>query len=178
MGARETPLHCKQFHVLQILQSTDIDHRSNGLWGFKPTCRRVPRDGMLGLTAHSRIMGAIGPVCHSKRDLDLFYRVLFDTPTWQRDIKLVPLGWRDVNSEGQGAGFNGWSGAGNKLRIGVMRDDGVVRPVKPIRRAIEAVVVKLGSAGDVELVEFPAKWFEEGWAITVRSSHVSNRVES
>ena len=117
-------------------------------------------------------MGAIGPVCHSLRDIDLFYRVLFDTPTWQHDIKLVPLGWRSVDSDGKGAGYKGWSGEGNKLRIGVMRDDGVVRPVKPIRRAIDAAVEKLKQSGDVEVIEFPAKWFEEGWEITNKLYYV------
>lgn len=122
---------------------------------------------MLGVTAHSRVMGALGPVCHSKRDMDLFFRTLFASPSWKHDIKLVNIGWREVSREGKGAGFDGWSGQGNKLRVGVMPDDGVVRPVKPIRRAMQATVEKLKSNPEVEVVECPAKWFEESWGLTV-----------
>jgi Asp-tRNA(Asn)/Glu-tRNA(Gln) amidotransferase A subunit family amidase len=149
------------------MSPSTLADRSNGLWGFKPSTKRVPREGMLGVTSVSRISGAIGPVSHSVRDMDLFYRVLFATPSWKHDIKLVNLGWRDVSPEGKGMGFDGWSGEGNKLRVGVMRDDGVVRPVKPIRRAIDAAVAKLEASGVAEVVEFPAQFFEEGWALTV-----------
>lgn len=141
---------------------------SNGLWGFKPSSKRVPRDGVLGTTALTRIAGAIGPVAHSLQDLDLFYRVLFASPTWKHDVKLVPLGWREADKNGKGIGFEGWSGSGNKLRIGVMWDDGVVRPVKPIRRAMQAMVDKLKARNDVEVVDFPAELFEEAWKLTVR----------
>lgn len=99
--------------------------------------------------------------------MDLFYRVLFATHSWKRDIKLVPLGWREADASGRGLGFDGWSGKGNKLRVGVMRDDGVVRPVKPIRRAMDRIISKLEGRDDVELVEFPARYFEESWALTV-----------
>lgn len=122
---------------------------------------------MLGVTALSRISGAIGPVAHSRQDMDLFYRVLFATPSWKHDIKLVPLGWREVDLKGKGAGFEGWSGAGNRLRVGIMRDDGVVRPVKPIRRAIDAMVKQLEGRDDVEVVDFSAEHFEEAWKLTV-----------
>ena len=122
---------------------------------------------MLGVTAHSRVMGAIGPVCHSKRDMDLFFRTLFATPSWKHDIKLVNLGWRDVTPDGKGAGLDGWSGQGNKLRVGYMSDDGVVRPVRPIQRAMQATIEKLKGSANVEMVHFPAKLFEEGWSITV-----------
>ncbi|WWC59840.1 uncharacterized protein I303_102402 [Kwoniella dejecticola CBS 10117] len=131
-----------------------------------PTTKRVPRDGMLGVTAHSRICGSIGPVCHSVRDMDLFYKVLFEAQSWKHDIKLVPLGWRHVDTNGQGAGFDGWSGQGNTMRIGIIRDDGVVRPVAPVRRALDAVVGKLSARTDVELVEFPQLFSKEAWSIT------------
>ncbi|WVF72560.1 hypothetical protein IAT40_007377 [Kwoniella sp. CBS 6097] len=128
--------------------------------------KRVPRDGMLGVTALSRISGAIGPICHSVRDMDLFYRVLFATPSWKHDIKLVPLGWREVSEEGRGSGFVGWSGQGNKLRIGVIREDGVVRPVASIRQALDKLVKKLEIRDDVEVVEFPTKFAKEAWLLT------------
>lgn len=134
----------------------------------------MPREGIIGVTSHSRIAGAIGPVCHSLRDIDLFQRVLFTTRSWRHDIKLVPLGWRDVDANGKGAGFEGWSGAGNKLRVGVMLDDGHVRPVQPIKRALNTMIGKLSNFDKVEVEYIPGKWFAEGWKITV--SHTTLRI--
>ena len=142
---------------------------SNGLWGFKGTTKRVPRAGVDGITSHSRIAGTVGPVCHSRRDLDLWMRVLLGGQAWKRDIKLVHTPWRDAGLDGTGCGYDGWSGKGNKLRVGVMMDDGHLRPVRSITRAMEGMVARLQGFEGVEVVDMPAPegiW-EEGWKLTV-----------
>ena len=53
------------------------------------------------------------------------------------------------------------------MRVGVMRDDGVVRPVKPVRRAMDATVEALIASGKAEIVEVEPMGFEEGWELTV-----------
>jgi hypothetical protein len=51
------------------------------------------------------------------------------------------------------------------MRVGVMRDDGRVRPVSSMRRALDGVVEKL--RGSVEIVEVEPKFFEESWELVV-----------
>lgn len=59
-----------------------------------------------------------------------------------------------------------------KLRIGVLYDDGVVRPVAPVRRALDAAVAKLKAAGH-EVVEFTPFKSAENWSLIVGSSFTS-----
>lgn len=99
--------------------------------------------------------------------MDLWFKVIFDSQPWRTDITLLNLPWRPVEESGKGLGYEGWSGKGGKLRVGVMRHDGVVRPVKPIRRAIDATVEALEASGTAEFVEVEPMGFEEGWELTV-----------
>lgn len=99
--------------------------------------------------------------------MDLFFRVIFDAQPWRTDITLSNAPWRPVDENGKGLGYEGWSGEGGKLRVGVMRDDGVVRPVKPVRRAMDATVAALVKSGKAEIVEVEPMGFEEGWELTV-----------
>jgi amidase len=154
-------------HRLSDISICEILTSSNGLWGFKPTTKRIPRAGLEGITSTSRVAGTIGPVCHSVADMELFFRVIFDAQPWKTDITLVNEPWRPVEESGKGLGYEGWSGAGGKLRVGVMRDDGMVRPVKPVRRAMDATVEALVSSGLAEIVEMEPMGFEEGWELTV-----------
>lgn len=101
--------------------------------------------------------------------MDLFIRVILAAQPWKQDVTLTPLPWRDVDDRGWGAGFEGWSGRCGKLRIGVMWEDGVVRPVKPVRRALETMVRTLETHPGVELVDFVGESVAEIWSITVRS---------
>ncbi|GFZ47549.1 Putative amidase C550.07 [Saitozyma sp. JCM 24511] len=139
---------------------------NNGLWGFKPSSKRLPRGGGVGRTSVSRIAGSVGPAAHSLRDMDLFIRVILAAQPWKQDVTLTPLPWRDVDDRGWGAGFEGWSGRCGKLRIGVMWEDGVVRPVKPVRRALETMVRTLETHPGVELVDFVGESVAEIWSIT------------
>lgn len=92
-------------------------------------------------------------MAHSLRDLELFVRVVFQAEPWREDGLLMPLPWRDVSEDGSGLGLRPWQGENGKLRVGVVYDDGVVRPVKPTRRAIQDVVSKLAEYG-VEVEPF------------------------
>jgi hypothetical protein len=134
------------------------DALSNGLWGFKPSSKRLPRGG---------IVGCIGPAAHSLRDLELLVRIVLSAEPWKRDVTLVPMPWRDVDARGVGAGCEGWSGEGGRLRVGIMWEDGVVRPVRPTRRALEGMADKLRDHPRVELVDFTPEFVAEIWKITV-----------
>lgn len=155
--------------------------RSNGLWGFKSSSKRLPRDGVLGGlwggTHHARIRGCIGPLTRSLRDMELFMRVIIASECWRDDSSLLPLPWRSVTPEGEGLGYKGWSGAGTgtgeekdtkrRMRVGVIWDDGNVRPVSCIQRGMEHVVGRLKEAG-MEVVDVQPRDFKESWEIIVR----------
>ncbi|RSH85351.1 hypothetical protein EHS25_004747 [Saitozyma podzolica] len=80
--------------------------------------------------------------------------------------------WRDVDDSGRGAGFDGWSGVGGKLRVGVMWEDGVVRPVKPTRRTLQTMEDKLRRLSGVELVDFAPESVPEIWKITAQLYYI------
>lgn len=136
---------------------------SNGLWGFKSSSKRLPRDGaqggLSGGTHHARIRGCIGPLTRSRRDMELFMRTIMAAESWRDDSSLLPLPWRE------GEGEKGWSGENGRLRVGVMRTDGRVRPVGSMRRGLDGVVEAL--KGRAEIVEVESRFFEESWELVV-----------
>lgn len=147
----------------------DETDNSNGLWGFKSSSKRLPRDGLQGGlsggTHHARIRGCIGPLARSRRDMELFMRTIMEAESWKYDSSLLPLPWREVNVN------KDWSGERGKLRVGVMFTDGRCRPVSSIKRAMDSVVGAL--KGQVELVDVEPKFFEESWELVVSSLDIS-----
>ncbi|KMU88790.1 fatty-acid amide hydrolase 1 [Coccidioides immitis H538.4] len=53
---------------------------------------------------------------------------------WLKDPKCIPIPWRNVEPK-------------KKLKIGIMWDDGMVRPTPPVRRALKETAEKLQKAG-------------------------------
>jgi hypothetical protein len=96
--------------------------------------------------------------------MDLFLRTILEAESWMTDTSLLPLPWRSCE-EGRGLGYKGWSGEGGRIRVGVMRADGRVRPVSSMRRALDGLVEKL--KGSAEIVEVEPKFFEESWELVV-----------
>ena len=101
-------------------------------------------------------------------------RVIMASECWRDDSSLLPLPWRSVTPEGEGLGYKGWSGTGENdakgrkgMRVGVMWDDGHVRPVSCIQRGMEHVVGKLKEAG-MEVVDVQPRDFKESWETIVR----------
>ena len=99
--------------------------------------------------------------------MSLFFQVALDGKPWRAESALVNIPWRPVDASGKGLGFDGWSGAGGKLRVGIMWSDGHVRPVKPIHRALEAVSRALKLSGRAEVQDIEPFGFAESSALTV-----------
>lgn len=153
---------------MMLEMENSVADDSNGLWGFKSSTKRLPRDGLQGGlsggTHHARIRGCIGPLARSRRDMELFMWTIMNAESWKYDSSLLPLTWRESN-DGKGIGYKGWSGEGGKLRVGVMYTDGRCRPVSSIKRAMDSVVGALEGLG--ELVEMEPRFFEESWELVV-----------
>ncbi|KAF4457129.1 hypothetical protein F53441_917 [Fusarium austroafricanum] len=112
----------------------------NGLYGFKPTAARIPKGGMPDL-GQSLIQVSFGPICHSIEDMELLAKVINAHPYNRYDVTCTPVPWKSANP------------VAGKLRIGLMKWDGVVMPHPPVLRALNHTRKMLVEAGH-EVVDF------------------------
>lgn len=94
-------------------------------------------------------------------DMSLFMRVVLAAQPWKLSAVCLNMPWREDEVA--------FKGRGNRPRIGVMRDDGVVRPQPPMRRAMDFAVEKLKAAG-FELVEYKPYRSADSWKTIVSST--------
>jgi amidase len=121
----------------------------------------MPTHGFLGvMPGNEAIVGAAGPVARSLRDLELFKRTVLAARPWELDTSMPPMPWVPVRLE-QGAA---------PLRIGVVRDDGRVRPVRAISDALDETVQKLERQG-IEVVDFDSPDHTSHWDLLVSRTY-------
>ncbi|KAK4052154.1 hypothetical protein OIV83_002449 [Microbotryomycetes sp. JL201] len=128
-----------------------------GLYGLRPTALRVPGVATYKV-GRETIMGTAGPMAHSARDIELFMSVVLGdrNKVWLRDPNVLEMPWR-CGRRGE------WQDGSRKLRIGIMWEDGEVRPTKPIERAMRTVVQQLQKSDQVEVKDFAAYGTREAW---------------
>ncbi|BEJ08344.1 hypothetical protein CcaverHIS641_0504290 [Cutaneotrichosporon cavernicola] len=129
-----------------------------GIFSFKPSIGRVPNSGAETLSAaagYEGIISTLGPMGRSVEDLELIMRIIADAKPWEYDPVLQVKPWREVKRTG-------------KLRVGVLRDDGVVKPVGSITRALDYAVDKLKKNGNFEIVEYKPYESEKSWDIITK----------
>jgi Asp-tRNA(Asn)/Glu-tRNA(Gln) amidotransferase A subunit family amidase len=118
----------------------------NGLFGVKPSAQRVPysgqENGLAEGMAKVGIAASAGPLAHSVRDLELFFKAVGEREAWRRDPDVVPGGWESL------AGVS----RERRLRVGVVKRDGVVESHPPVLRVLDEVAGKMKSAG-IQVVE-------------------------
>lgn len=85
-----------------------------------------------------------GTMTRSLRDVELFYKVQLDAEPWLVEPNLVAMPWTPSASVT----------LPKKLRVGIIKDDGVVRPTGPMARALAMAEKKLKSSPLVELVPY------------------------
>lgn len=109
----------------------------NGLYGFKPSVRRVPLSGWEGThRGQQSIEPTAGPMGHNVEDLEFFMQVNSDAKPWLRE-PMLRMPWVSQTAQMQS----------QRLRIGIMLWDEVVMPHPYITRVISEVAEKLKSAG-------------------------------
>lgn len=127
----------------------------NGLYGIRPSTRRLSYEGITSNLNGSRaIAAAIGPMCHSIRDVELICKVVTDAEPWHHDVNVVQKEWKPRPAIAQ------------KLKVGIMKFDGVVMPHPPILRGLEEMEKMLKAAGH-EVVEFTPYQHQRAWDIAV-----------
>ena len=90
---------------------------------------RMPHTGLLGShDGMDNIVGVIGPIARSARDLALFSQVMLDADAWITEHQVLEMPWKPKVVEGHTLP--------ERLSIAILADDGVVRPHPPLIRAL------------------------------------------
>lgn len=112
----------------------------SGCYSLRCSTGRWPRGGaetsMLGQEA---IPAVFSPMARTLGDLTYFTRAIIGMKPWKYDHTVHPLEWRDSVTDEYATK--------KKLRVGVLRTDGVVDPAPACARALQMVVSALESAG-------------------------------
>lgn len=134
---------------------------NNGVYGLRPTSYRLPTGGMqhtMGGSEH--IVGVVGPLSTTLGGIKLFMKTLIDAKPWLSEPSLVPFPWRDSLDH---LGSSGRA----KLKIGVLWDDGVVKPHPPVLRALRGTVDKLKGVAEIEFVDWKPYRHDQAWELIV-----------
>lgn len=105
---------------------------------------------MLG---EEQVVPVVGPLSASLEGIKLFMKTLIDQKPWLYEPSLVPMPWKNASTPSLLR--KGQQGR-TKLRVGVLADDGIVKPHPPISRGIKTLVDRLRNHPDIDIVEFPA----------------------
>jgi len=118
----------------------------HGLYGLKPSHGRVPYAGQESGGSkpgaeQMSIRPSAGPLAHSMRDCSLLMQAISDLKAWEWDPEVVPLLWSPPAPRQR------------PFRIGVVRSDGVARPLPVIDQFLSETAKRLAQSGQVEIVE-------------------------
>ncbi|ODQ79933.1 hypothetical protein BABINDRAFT_161599 [Babjeviella inositovora NRRL Y-12698] len=119
----------------------------SGSQGLRCTTRRVSTLGGLssGLGQES-VLGIAGPMSTHIDDLRFFMENYINLgKPWEYDAWSLPIPWRTGLVPGKDQ---------KKVKIAIMYDDEVVKPLPPIERGLKYAAEKLGKVSNIELVEF------------------------
>ncbi|PSN70225.1 putative glutamyl-tRNA amidotransferase subunit A [Corynespora cassiicola Philippines] len=133
---------------------------NNGVYGLRPTSYRLPMEGLSAtMLGQEQVVPVIGPLSPSLDGVKLFMKTLIDAQPWVREPSLIPIPWR---TESQ---LTPLFSSGKKLRIGLLLDDGVVKPHPPVVRALKAVAEKLKDVPGIDIVEWEPYKHDYAWDI-------------
>ncbi|RQM05856.1 hypothetical protein DH86_00002178 [Scytalidium sp. 3C] len=124
----------------------------SGIYSLKCSTGRWPKNGMVtSMPGQEGIPSVFSPMARTLGDLSYFTKALLSMEPWKYDHSVHPIPWRqdvyDTYSEKK------------KLKVGVLRTDGVVDPSPACARALEQVVTALKKEGhEVVDVEPPSPY--------------------
>ncbi|KAF4434492.1 general amidase [Fusarium acutatum] len=128
-----------------------------GAYGLRATALRNPYRGVcLPGQGQESIRCVISPLANTAEDLGFFQKALLDQEPWEIETSLVPQPWKQASPLNPGS-----------FTIGVMWEDGLVRPHPPVLRALRYAVEKLKTAG-TNVVDFEPYNHQEGMELISR----------
>ena len=140
----------------------------NGLYGLRPTARRLSLLGTAGPLAACHVIDPTeGPMSTSLDGIKIFMETALASRPWEGEPSLLPLPWRSEKSHLERDGVK-------RLKVAVMWNDGVVEPHPPVTRALKALVVKLEIVAGIDVVQWQPYRHDIGLDIMViKSSWIS-----
>ncbi|KAI8981140.1 general amidase GmdA [Trametes punicea] len=131
-----------------------------GLYGLKGSVGRMPHAGLLGShDGMDAIVGALGPLATSARDLALFCRVMLQYEPWLVEPPLLEIPWKQDVAEG--------ASIPDRLTIAILWDDGVVTPHPPILDALKRARDALLAAGH-DVITWEPLYHQESWDLMLK----------
>lgn len=119
----------------------------NGLYGIRPSIGRMPYEGMANaMQGQNSILSVVGPMGTSVGGLRLVMKAILTQKPWLHDPAVHEIPWRSEQEESVLQLIKS-AGKGRQLCFGVYRDDGVVRPLPPVRRALDITVKTIEKLG-------------------------------
>ncbi|KAL2222342.1 acetamidase [Thermoascus aurantiacus ATCC 26904] len=111
----------------------------SGVYSLRCSTGRWPKVGInTSMPGQEGVQSVFSPMARTLNDLTYFTRAIIGMQPWKYDYTVHPIAWRaDHENEAKE----------KKLRVGVMRSDGVVPPTPAISRAISTTVAALTAAG-------------------------------
>jgi amidase len=108
------------------------------------------------MDGQNTILSVVGPLATNAASLRLITQALLDQKPWDFDPMVHEIPWRYMEENSINENIHdgrGMEKKGGKLCFGVLKTDGVVKPMPPVRRAIDELVSALEKAGH-EVVEW------------------------
>ncbi|KAI5464196.1 amidase [Mariannaea sp. PMI_226] len=123
-----------------------------GVYGFKPSSSRLPYRGVpVSTEGQEHVPSAIGPLARNLETIHLTMASLIEAKPWELDARCAAIPWREEMYK---------TTIDQPLTIGVLMDDGVVRPTPPISRVLREAVELLREAGH-DILEWNGDLHEE-----------------
>ncbi|KAI1619401.1 general amidase [Exophiala viscosa] len=113
-----------------------------GLYSLKPSFGRFPTYGLRdGLEGQEAVRNSVGPMARSLKAVELWSKAVVQSEPWiAADHDCLPIPWRKVEVP-------------QKLCFGILLDDGIVKPLPPVTRALLHTKAALEAAGHT-VIEF------------------------
>ncbi|KAI1432840.1 amidase [Xylaria sp. CBS 124048] len=128
-----------------VAGSVRVPAHFSGIYSLRCSTGRWPKAGFsTSMPGQEGIPSVYSPMTRTLNDLTYFTRSIITMQPWKYDPSVHPLSWRsDIEHE---------YATKSKLRVGIMRTDGVVDPSPACQRALEETEEALRAAGH-EIVE-------------------------
>ncbi|KAI1914019.1 hypothetical protein LOZ12_001052 [Ophidiomyces ophidiicola] len=121
-----------------------------GIYGLMPSAGRIPWEKSMSTQTYI-VPPVAGPMTTSLKSLEFFMEEFISTEPWKRDTRALPIPWRKELADV----------SGRTLKIGIIFDDGVVKPQPPITRALQEVAKRFRAAGH-DVLEWDASSHVQG----------------
>ncbi|KAL5119791.1 hypothetical protein ACEQ8H_002397 [Pleosporales sp. CAS-2024a] len=124
--------------------SLRIPAACTGIFTIRPSFGRFSTQRCRsGLAGQEAVASVNGPMARRLEDIITYSKAVINSQQWLLDPKVLPIPWREVEHK-------------KKLKIAVLKNDGICMPTPPVTRALQEVSDSLRKAGHT-LVEWDAK---------------------